>query len=183
MATAPPLTMKPADARQPLAPRGDVPGVRNFAQISAALYRGAQPTARGFAELKQLGIRTVVNLRFLHDDRSKLRGTGLRYLHLPCNAWRPKVDHVLECLKVVLSPHHQPVFIHCLHGADRTGTMAAIYRMIEHGWTPDEAVCEIRNFGFHPIFTKIIPFLNRFDATTTRERLQAVALPTIEIVE
>ena len=69
------------------------------------------------------------------------------------------------------------------HGADRTGTMAAIYRMIEHGWSADEAVSEIRNFGFHPIFTKIIPFLNRFDATTIRERLQALALPAIEVVE
>jgi len=38
-------------------------GVQNAGQISDVLYRGAQPSAAGFAELKKLGVTTIVNLR------------------------------------------------------------------------------------------------------------------------
>jgi protein tyrosine phosphatase (PTP) superfamily phosphohydrolase (DUF442 family) len=65
-----------------LQPRDDIPGVGNFAQISPVLYRGAQPTAEGFKELKKMGIKTVVNLRSMHTDRRKIKGCGLRFAHM-----------------------------------------------------------------------------------------------------
>jgi hypothetical protein len=45
-----------------------ISGVENFAKISPALWRGAQPTAEGFRSLEAAGVKTVINLRGRHDD-------------------------------------------------------------------------------------------------------------------
>lgn len=81
-----------APAQEPLTPRQDLPGLTNYAKVSEALHRGAQPTAEGFAELKKMGIKTVVNLRSFHSDRGKLQGTGLQYVHIYCKAWHPEEE-------------------------------------------------------------------------------------------
>ena len=47
-------------------PREDLEGLKNFAKISNALYRGAQPGAEGFRTLKDMGVKTIVNLRHHH---------------------------------------------------------------------------------------------------------------------
>src|SRR5437667_11102983 len=44
-------------------PAAFVDGVGNFDKVNEHLYRGAQPTERGFRSLSQLGIRTVLDLR------------------------------------------------------------------------------------------------------------------------
>jgi len=36
----------------------------------------------------------------------------------------------------------RPVFLHCLHGADRTGAMCAIYRTTMEDWSNKEAIKE-----------------------------------------
>ena len=41
----------------------------------------------------------------------------------------PTDEQVREFFTVVLDPARQPVFFHCAHGKDRTGTMAALYRI------------------------------------------------------
>lgn len=56
----------------------NVPGVPNFYCVTMNLYRGAQPTAEGMAQLKAMGIRTVVNLRAFHSDKDELAGSDLR---------------------------------------------------------------------------------------------------------
>ena len=43
---------------------------------------------------------------------------------------------------------NQPVFVHCKRGSDRTGTVIAVYRMRNDGWTDDEAIKEAKKFGF-----------------------------------
>jgi hypothetical protein len=47
-----------------------VTGVGNCFKVSGELYRGEQPEPKevGFAELKKLGVTTVVNLRSLHGE-------------------------------------------------------------------------------------------------------------------
>jgi len=172
-----------APARSPAKPQSDVPGVGNFAKISETLWRGAQPTAEGFAELKKRGVKTVVNLRSFHSDRDELAGLGLQYVHIYCQAWNPDDEDVLRFLKVVQNPENQPVFVHCQHGADRTGMMVAIYRMIEQGWPVEDAVAEVRNFGFHRIFTQISDYLKQFDAAKVKEQVKEAKAPRIHVVE
>ena len=166
----------------PLMPRNDLPGLNNFAKVSDALYRGAQPTAEGFAELKKMGIKTVVNLRQFHSDRSKLKGTELQYKHLYCKAWHPEDEDVIKFLKIVHDPANQPVFVHCQHGADRTGMMAAAYRIVEQGWKPEDAARELPNFGFHTIFPQVPAYVKALASGDMKEKVEhAPAVPTESI--
>jgi len=146
-------------------PRDDVQGVPNFAQISPGLFRGAQPTREGFKTLRAMGIKTVVSLRAYHTDRHRVRGTGLKYVHLFCRAWLPRDHQVAAFLKIVADPANQPVFVHCQHGADRTGCMVAAYRITVQGWTRQAAAAELKHFGYHKIFPQIRRYLKRFDLT------------------
>ncbi len=169
-------------APKPLVPRDDVPGVKNFAEVSPVLWRGAQPTAAGFAELRRRGVKTIVNLRSTHSDRDKLAGTGLQYVHFRCNAWHAEAEDVVKFLKVVQDPNNQPVFVHCQHGADRTGVMVAAFRMVEQGWTADDTIDEVRRFGFHSVFREIVPFVKRFDRETISAQVSDAESPRIDVV-
>lgn len=159
-----------------------IPGVANFAKVSDVLYRGAQPTKEGLAELKRRGIKTVVSLRTFHSDGDNLKGTGLQYVRIPCQAWNPNDEDIARFLKVVRDPANQPVFVHCQHGADRTGCAVAVYRVLEQGWDIDSAGGELKNFGFHPIWKEIREYLQHFDAAAIRKKVQDTKMPAIKVI-
>ncbi|MFZ2960356.1 MAG: dual specificity protein phosphatase family protein [Candidatus Ozemobacteraceae bacterium] len=144
-------------------------GLTNFATVSADLYRGAQPTADGFKTLEAMGIKTVINLRAFHDDAKLLVGTGLNYVHITFEPWSPNVDEVILFLKIVADPSKRPVFVHCQHGADRTGTMVAFYRMINQNWTCAKALEELPRFGFHRIWSNLKIFMSSLNIPTLQE--------------
>ncbi|HYG78170.1 MAG TPA: dual specificity protein phosphatase family protein [Planctomycetota bacterium] len=169
--------------RELAVPRKDVPGVGNFAKISDCLYRGEQPTAEGFAQLKKMGVKTIVNLRSFHSDRSKLKGYGLQYVHIYCKAWHPEDEDVLAFLKVMQDPANHPVFVHCQHGADRTGMMVAAYRILEQNWPVEDAAKETHNFGFHKMFKDIQKYLLQFDRERMAKLLENEPSPQIDIVK
>ena len=124
-------------------------GILNFAKVSDALYRGGQPDAQGFARLKTMGIRTVVSLRTFNVDRPLLKGLGLEYYHISFKAGHPEDEDVVQFLRIVTAPAHEPVFIHCKWGCDRTGMMVAAYRVVIEGWSPARALDEMRRMGFN----------------------------------
>jgi protein tyrosine phosphatase (PTP) superfamily phosphohydrolase (DUF442 family) len=177
-----PAAAAPA-VREMAKPRNDVAGVENFAKISDVLYRGAQPTPEGFAQLKKMGIKTVVNLRSFSSDRSELKGTELQYVHIYCKAWHPEDEDVIKFLKVIKDPNNHPVFVHCLHGADRTGMMVASYRIMEQGWPVDEAAKETHNFGFHKVFGDIQKYLKNFDLPRMALLVEKAQAPKIDVVK
>jgi protein tyrosine phosphatase (PTP) superfamily phosphohydrolase (DUF442 family) len=182
----PPLAAKEPPAAvstEPLKPQNDLPGLKNFAQVSDALSRGAQPTAEGFATLKARGIKTIVNLRSEHSDRSLLSGTGLQYVEIPCNPWHIKDEEIVEFLKVVRDPKNQPVFVHCAVGCDRTGTAVGAYRMMEQHWTTDDTIKELYRFGYHPIYPQIVSFLKAFDPAKIDGKIDAAPAPKVEVVK
>lgn len=164
------------------APRNDLAGLSNFAKVSLTLYRGAQPSREGFETLKRLGVRTVVNLRSKHSDREALAGLGLVYVELPSHPWEPRSDRVAQVLALARDPAHAPVFVHCEHGADRTGYTVASYRIVEQGWDRDRALRELRVFGFHSIWGNIPSFLADLDARAMDERVRTTPPPEGQVL-
>jgi protein tyrosine phosphatase (PTP) superfamily phosphohydrolase (DUF442 family) len=148
-------------------------GVPNLHQVSPTLYRSAQPTRDGMAGLEKLGVRTVVNLRSFNSDRDELKGTKLAEAHLFMKAWHPERKEVIEFLKIATDPKQGPVLIHCQHGADRTGTLAACYRVIVQGWTKEEAIREMTDggYGFHEVWKNLPEWIADLDVEAIRKQL------------
>lgn len=147
-------------------------GVPNFHKVSDVLYRSAQPSAEGMQNLKKFGIRTVVNLRSFHSDRYKIGDTGLAYEHIYMKAWHPEEKEVVRFLQIVSDPQRTPVLVHCEHGADRTGTMSALYRVIVQGWKSEEAIREMVDgeFGYHAIWVNLPSWITNLDLDHIKER-------------
>jgi len=145
--------------------RLDFPGLPNFYKTSDDLYRGAQPTAQGMKQLKELGIKTIINLRSLHSDRDEFGDSKLIYEHMNMTTLGPKNEDVVRFLEIVTDSNYTPVFIHCQHGADRTGIMCAIYRIAVQGWSKDEAIAEMTRggFGFHRIWMNLVDYIRKLD--------------------
>lgn len=152
---------RPENWAQPM----QVEGVPNLHKVSGILYRSAQPSKEGMAQLKKLGIETVVNLRSFHSDRDKIGLTGLGYEHIYMKAWHPEEKEIIRFLQIVTNPKRTPVLVHCQHGADRTGTMVAVYRVAVQGWKTEDAVREMLDggYGFHGIWANLIKWINNLD--------------------
>lgn len=156
----------------------DATGAPNLHRVSNSLYRSAQPSAEGMRNLERLGIKTVVNLRSFHSDRNELAGTKLAYEHLWMKAWHPEEKEVVQFLQIVLDEPRTPVLVHCQHGADRTGTLCAAYRIVVQGWSKDDAIREMTEggYGFHAIWDNLIQWVRDLDVDRIRE--QVVPRPT-----
>ncbi|MHC4292900.1 MAG: dual specificity protein phosphatase family protein, partial [Planctomycetota bacterium] len=143
----------------------ELPGLENFHKVSEVLCRGAQPSREGFGILKKLGIKTIVNLRSFHSDRNKMAGRDFVYEHIYMKSWHPEDKEVVRFLEIVTDKSKQPVFVHCQHGADRTGTMCAVYRIIIQGWSKEEAVDEMTKggFHFHSVWWNLIRYIEKLD--------------------
>ncbi len=174
-ATAPPLT-RPAAWAVPVA----WPGLPNLHCVTPTLYRGAQPEPEGFAQLRRLGIKTVISLRSFHSDRDACAATGLDYLQIDEKAWHAEDEDLVTFLRATTDPARQPVFVHCQHGADRTGTMIAAYRIVIQGWSKDQAIAEMTQggYGFHPLWTNLVQYIRKLDTDRIRRQIGGPPPPT-----
>ena len=125
----------------------------NFQQVNANLYRGGQPTEEGFRQLKQMRVKTVIDLRGADEkaktEENRAQNAGLKFINLPLNNWfEPKDAQIEKILAEINKPENQPVFVHCQRGADRTGTVIAVYRITHDNYTAEQANAEAKKFGF-----------------------------------
>jgi tyrosine-protein phosphatase SIW14 len=124
----------------------------NFHQVNEKLYRGAQPLSGGMKELAALRIKTVINLRGedeqTREEEIEAKAAGLRYFSVPLPGFgRPKTEQVERVLNLIADSRNWPVFVHCRHGEDRTGTIIAVYRISHDGWTSEQAKKEAKKYG------------------------------------
>ena len=140
-----------------------LPGLTNIGRVAPGILRGARPKPEGYATLKAMGVKTVINLRTHHGEREAVEAGGMRYVEIPMNVWK-NVDPaaVRKALSVMTDPANQPVFVHCSRGADRTGVVAAVYRMEVDGWSEAEAEAEMEAFGFHEFWSHFKEFVRRY---------------------
>lgn len=150
----------------------DRSGLSNFYEVSTNLYRGAQPNAQGMRELKDMGIRTVLNLRSFHSDNSLITRGDLNLARLHMEPWHAKDQDVVQFLKIVANTNNLPVFVHCQRGADRTGMLCAVYRVVVCGWTKDAAVQEMKEggFAFNPTWQNLVNYVKRLDVDALKKR-------------
>ena len=103
-----------------------VDGVPNLHKVSDSLYRSAQPSAEGMANLKAMGIVTIVNLRSFHSDRYEIGNLEIGQEHIYMKPWHAEAEDAVAFLQIVTDPNRTPLLLHCQHGADRTGLMKEV---------------------------------------------------------
>lgn len=164
-----PLEARPGHWAQPLPGHG----IENLHRITPTVLRSAQPQADALPALHALGVRSIVSLRHFNSDEEKLGDCGIRLLRVPINTWHIRDRHILRALaQIAEAEQHGTVLIHCLHGADRTGVISALYRMVVQGWTKEAARQEMLRggFGYHTMWRNIPKYLAGVDAAAiTRE--------------
>ena len=155
------------------------PGLKNFHRVTAKLYRGAQPTAAGRRTLEAMGVKPVVNLRGFHSDARKAAGTKLALERVSFKTWHAEDEDVVRFLQIVTARKNQPVFVHCLHGSDRTGMMIAVYRIVVQGRSKAEAIKEMTgpDFGFHSILKNLVAYIEKLDAADLQRRANGLEQP------
>ena len=124
------LACLPALASPPDLSTPDLP---NFHQTAPGIWRGAAPTEAGLRRLKAMGVKTVIDLRIAPKTVKKegiyARSLGLNWINLPMGSDPPTPKEVSTLLATLKQAPSSPVFVHCQHGADRTGCMIGIYRV------------------------------------------------------
>ncbi len=125
----------------------------NFYPVNEVLYRGGQPTEAGVKELAKMGVKTIIDLRGADEKAKKeeswAQNAGLKFINKPLDNWRgPKNAKIEDIIAEINKPENQPVFVHCQRGADRTGTVIAVYRITHDNWTAQQANTEAKKFGF-----------------------------------
>ncbi|HEV3257273.1 MAG TPA: tyrosine-protein phosphatase [Gemmataceae bacterium] len=134
------------------------------------VYRSGQMTVAGFIDaVARYHLRTIINLQdelpdpdirqsFLNGhtiaESELCRRLGVRYVYLAPDlishrrvpAGRPVA--IEQFLALMDDPANYPVLLHCRAGLHRTGVMAAVYRMEYDGWTPEQAIRELKANGF-----------------------------------
>ena len=148
-------------------------GVPNLHRITPLLYRSAQPSTAGMAKLETLGVRTVINLRGFHSDRKRVQGTGLQLVEFEIKTWAADIDDIVDVLRLLRDEKRGPFLVHCQHGADRTGLMIAMYRIVEQGWDKRDAIREMVHggYGHHAIWRNLTRTIERADVERIRARL------------
>lgn len=85
-------------------------------------------------------------------EQALARKAQMQFINLPVNSNNPvsgevalRIDKVLELM--ANASVDAPVFVHCEHGADRTGLIVALYRVLQQGISIDQANEEWTRFG------------------------------------
>lgn len=124
----------------------------NFAVVAPGIYRGAAPTPDGLAQLKKMGVVHIIDLRIERkgqdEEAAAAKGLGLERTRIRMGREAPTEKQVKEFMAIIRQAKTKPVFIHCQHGADRTGAMIGIYRAVDCGWKFDDIWKEMRRYGF-----------------------------------
>jgi protein tyrosine phosphatase (PTP) superfamily phosphohydrolase (DUF442 family) len=137
-----------------IAEKIDVPGISDFGKVNDFLYRGAQPRGDGVEELKKLGIDTIVDLRgelhgLIENERQQAESLGIRFINLPGSGWATADDEqIAQFFSLIRERPRRKIFIHCWLGGDRSGMFIAAYRIAFEGWSPEQAIQEMRSFHY-----------------------------------
>ncbi len=149
--------------------------IKNFHAVDSLLYRSAQPRAKGFKALEEANINTVISFRRFGKDKPKVsKHSKLELVNIPIKTSKMSEDDLVEIIKAIASAQTKgKVLIHCWHGADRTGTVVALYRIIYHGWSKEDALNEMMNGGYnyHSQFDNLPKLIRELDIEQFKRKI------------
>ena len=149
-------------------------GVPRFYQVNERVYRGGQATDEGFRSLAELGIKTIVDLRESGEragsEKKVVEAAGMRYVNVPMKGMqRPSDEQISQVLAILNDSSAGPVFVHCRRGADRTGTVIAVYRITHDNWQNQQALKEARAIGMSWVEFALQSYIREYRPTAQNQ--------------
>jgi protein tyrosine/serine phosphatase len=137
---------------------------KNLYRLNDSIYRSEQPDEKGFKVIDSLKIKSVLSLRSSYKD-AKLTGKSIFNLYQVGMAADSFTDEeIIKALQIIRNSP-KPLLIHCVHGADRTGVVVAMYRILFNGFTKEQAIDEMKNgdYNFHKVYQNIPDYIKKAD--------------------
>lgn len=150
----------------------------NLYKVDSLVYRSEQLDKSHAQILTDLKIDAIINLRnwFRDKDKKSFAGSNIEFVNCPMIASFIKSEEVAAALWEIeqRTRHNKTVLVHCKHGADRTGMVMAMYRIVYQNWSLEKARKEMVDgpFGFHRIYRNLISMINEKSVKEVREELQ-----------
>ncbi|WP_439533102.1 protein tyrosine phosphatase family protein [Polymorphobacter sp.] len=94
--------------------------IHAWRRLDARLTTSGQPTEPQLADLKALGVETVINLglhsheRALPDEAASLGALGIAYIHIPVPFDAPDDNHFTRFCAAMADTAGQTVHVHCI---------------------------------------------------------------------
>jgi len=123
-----------------------------FAIVEEGLYRGSYPTDKNFRFLKRLKLKTIVSLTPKPPMKSfytfcERQNTNVK--HFTVSKFKDDVtlsaSQVVQLLELMIDPSQLPMYVHCLDGANVTGTIFMCLRKLQN-WNLSVIFTEFTRF-------------------------------------
>jgi protein tyrosine/serine phosphatase len=151
----------------------------NFHEVlPGRFYRSAQLSGERLGEeIDRYGIKTVINLRgenvgkHWYDDEIRATAAhGATHVDFRMSARRDLTPEKTQQLLALLKTAEQPILVHCMSGADRTGLASVIFMQQVAGIDEEEAEWQLS-----PLYGHInLPFLGAYAMDDSWEALEKV---------
>lgn len=152
--------------------------IDNYHKLDSTLLRGAKPTQVQLQELKAHGVDIIISFctnynphnpkaKTLPDEANWAEKLGMKFYWMPFRSKEDPLDSDIKKFFDITDrarAEGKKVFIHCRHGADRTGVFAAMYRLRNQNAKLSDVIRELLRYGHDANHNQnIIPFIINFE--------------------
>jgi uncharacterized protein (TIGR01244 family) len=127
----------------------DKAAIPNYRVIRPGLATAGQPSPEALGRLKEMGFKTVINLRTEKEggkaEEEPVKAAGLRYAWVPVAPDTFSAADVDAVAKLLDDPEAGPILLHC-SSANRVGAVWTVLQ-VRKGKAPEEAEAEGRTIG------------------------------------
>jgi protein tyrosine/serine phosphatase len=148
---------------------GDAPGIGNFERVDDHVLRGAQPSAEGILYLSKIGVKRVLDLRGPGArgkfEEKQVTAAGMKYISIPMTGKNPPTaEQIVQALNLLQDAGAGAIFVHCMRGADRTGTVIAAYHIEHDHWDNAKALTDAKAHGMSPLQMPRMRYIRAYKA-------------------
>ena len=120
--------------------------------LDESFATGGQPNDQAYTKAAAAGFRSVLSLRTaaegidLARERRQVEGNQMRYFNIPVNSVAPRSEQADEFLRITKDKANHPMLVNCAT-ANRVGAFIMILRVVEQGWSVEQAAEEAVKIG------------------------------------